>query len=255
MDCNYWSCYVHENERLFVGGMAPCQFKTIRNVAQSENYSQYVKVLKILDRMVVGYRIPGIKPSQAEFAGLQEIINFEVEGIDTGIPRYIQKLVHHFLIKKPQIIINLGDWTQHFICEWAGKNSYGYKKFLRLFSYDDQDRTFNFVLFLKLFPNTKVFTIINIESPTKANPSINLSYNFAVKILKCVDYLDTSSVSLSCSRFEIIQPASSINGFIENHKDKFENKGWTLKQEYFVGKGVWTAFNSEKMLLIEKKNQ
>ena len=221
-------------------------------MAQSENYGKYIKALRILAYMVDGYRITGIKPVAADATCLQEIINFAVAGENGGIPKYIQTFIHHFLIKKTHITINLGDWDHHFIEEnVARQRFYGYKKLAKLFQNIGYG-TINFDLLLKLLPNTKVFTVINVESPIKANKSMTLSDDFAMKMLECIDYLNGSSVSLSFSRFEIVKPASSTNLFIKNNKNGFQNKGWALKHEYFVGKGVWSNFNSEKMLLIEK---
>ena len=225
---------------------------TIRKIDPCENYSEYIEALNILDFMVRGYRLPVIRPNKDLIAVLKQIIKFEVDSVDNGIPKYVQALVHHFLIKRTQIIINLGDWRRHYIERWLGEANYGYKKVGHLFGYDDQDGTVDFELFIKLFPNTKVFSVINIESATKANPSIDLSYGFILKILKCIVCLNCSSKAVSCSRFKIIKPLSSMNEFVQNNKQKIENKGWKLKTAKFDGKGVWSNFNQESMLLIEK---
>ena len=251
-DCNFWSCYVHEDERLLIGGLQSLQFETIRNIKQSEDYDQYIKTLNIMHCMLTGYRTSGIKPDGTDMEVLQQIIDFKVDGVDTGIPKYMQSFIRHFLSRVTYIVINLGDWKMHFIDYWMGLRNYGFKKFAKIFSYNEEDGTFNFELLMKLFTNTTVVTVINVESPTKANPSMKLTDNFAVNLRKCIDFLNTGSVSSSCSRFEIVKPSSSTNAFIEKNKNEFENKGWKLKYERFNGTDVWAKFNKEKMLLIEK---
>ena len=58
-DCNYWSCFQNENERAFIGGYAPLEFITIRNIPMCINYEPYVKVLNIFGDMIEGYALGG----------------------------------------------------------------------------------------------------------------------------------------------------------------------------------------------------
>ena len=211
MDCNYWSCYVHEDERLLIGGMSSLKFETIRNIAQSENYTQFVKVLNILDKMVKGISLGDIKPRSDDVVSLRQMINFEIGVCDNNehhIPAYIQKLFHHFVMKKTEIIINLLVWEDHFIAYYKDydMNVYGYKKFRKLLGYDNSEWMIDFILFVKLFSNLEVFTIWkSVVGGVK--PSMQLSHDFAEKILECIEFVNKSSKSLSFCRFEIVKPS------------------------------------------------
>ena len=253
MDCNYWSCFVHEDERLLIGGLARLEFETIRNLAQSENYSKYIKVLNILESMAAGLGLDGMKPRPTDVICLQEMINFEVgaEVKNIMIPKYVQTLFHHFLMKRTEIIINLYLWDYHFwqYFEDFDENIYGYKKLSKIFKYNQKKSMVDLMLFIKLFPNAEMFTIAKSEITT-VYPSINLTNDFVVKLLEIIEYVNKSSSSLS--RIEIVKPASSIIQFIQNQKQKFEQNGWILKYDMFVGQGFYAFIGSQEMLLIEK---
>ena len=256
MDCNYWSCYVHEDERLLIGGLSPFSFETIRNIAQSENYTQFIKVLNILDQMVKGVCLAGIKPCSDDAKCLREMINVEIgiaDQTDTFVPKYVQALFHHFLMKKTEIMINLDDLKDHFVKyyeDWDF-NAYGYRKFAKVLGYDHNSRLIDFNLFIKLFPNLIVFTFGDFQAGPVQH-STDLSFDFVLKIFECIEYLQKSSKALSFCRFEIVKPKSSINSFIQSMKDQFEVNGWKLKNVMFVGKGKWSHLESTEMLVIEK---
>ena len=255
MDCNYWSCFVHEDERLLIGGLVDLQFETIRNIRQSENYSQYIKALNILGEMVKGYRLGNIKPHRRDVAVLEQIIKFEANGNGSGIPKYIQTFIHHFVSKITQIMINYGDWRHHEIdMPGWGFDFYGFKKVSHLFTGNDGRSMIDFSLFMKLLPNAKVFCIGDFDEASAANVNtfMNLSSNFTVKIMECIDILNKSSLSLSCSRFEIIKPSTSIYQYIQNNKKIFGNKGWKLKSDKFHGRYGFRMKLPEEMLVIEK---
>lgn len=255
MDCNYWSCFVHEDERLLIGGVGVLQFETIRNIVQSENYTQYVKALNIMDQMMKGVALAGIKPCSDDVVCLKGMMKFEIDvGAENHsfVPKYIQSLFHHFLTKKTEIFINLSSWKNHFSSYYHDfdLNIYGYKKFGELFGLTDGEGIIDFTLLIKLFPNLKVFTVGD-ASPGEVSPSLELSYDFVVKMLECIEYLNKSSSAPFC-RFEIIRPASSIDDFIQSVKNEFEMNGWTLKNGTFMGKGIFSEIRSIEMLSIEK---
>ena len=256
MDCNYWSCFVHEDERLLLGGLNLLEFKTIRNIAQSENYSQYVTVLNMLETMLSGAILAGSKPTYDDVRCLRAMINVEIDSKknqnDTFIPKYVQALFHHFSVTKTKILINLRNWKLHFAGHYKplNKDMYGYKKFGKLFGYNDGVIDFN--LLINLFPNLVSITIGDFAVGI-ADPSIDLSYDFVLKIFEFIEHLNKSSSSLSYSRFEIVKPCSSIDEFIESMKDEFEMNGWRLRKDAFVGQGMFSGLRSNEMLVIEKR--
>ena len=255
MDCNFWSCFVHEDERLLIGGLHCLEFTTIRNIAQSENYTQYIKILNILDNMILGLTLPGMKPNDADVKGLQQLINLEGDGYENqnSIPKYVQSLFHHFVMKQNEVVINLLRWNNHYVryYEQIDTNVYGYKKFAKLFSYNHSERMIDFNIFIKLFPNL-ITLIIGDFNPRGVNDSIDLSNDFILKIFECIEYLNKSSSTSSFTRFEIVKPSSSITDFIHCMQDQFEINGWRLKKEVFVGKGIFSRLPNVEMLSIEK---
>ena len=254
IDCNYWSSFVHEDERLLIGGLQHMAFDTIRNIPQSHNYGQYIKVLTILDNMIKGWRLPGVEPCKNDVISLHRMINYELDVSDeNSIPPYIKTLFHHFLIKKTEIVINLADWKQHFFKYYEDYdfNAYGFKKFAKLFNYNRDELMIDIDLFSKLLPNAEVFTIGDFEVG-QAFPSIDLSNNFGAKMLDCIECMSKSSKALSLSRIEIIKPISTINKFIENYQNRFEKYGWKLKNDVFTGEGIYSHLGSQQMLLIQK---
>ena len=259
MDCNYWSCYVQEDERLLIGGLSPLMFETIRNIAQSENYSQFIKSLNILGIMITGSAMQEMEPSSGDVESIKAMMNGEIgvgDESDNLIPKYIQTFFHHFLMKKTEIAINFYDWNIHLYpsSKLQPVVRYGYKKFNKLFGYSKSEMSFDFALFVKLFPNLKVFTIGNFVVG-KAFPSIKLSYDFVIKMFECIEYLNASSKSLAFSRFQIIKPGSSINEFIQSMMNQFELNGWKLKSDIFVDEGLHAHLGSPEMLVIEKVNK
>ena len=253
MDCNYWSCFVHENERLFIGGLTHLQINTIRNIPLSENYCQYIKVINILKHVVEGMGLLGIKPSESDVSCLDSLFNCElsVDG-DSVIPGYIQTLFHHFVTKQAQFSINPTYLNTHFgyHSKTFNEDAYGYKKFQRIFM---EKGVINFFLFIQLMPNLKVFTVLDVrgsENGAKAFPSIDLNETFYDLVSLCVDCLSSSFSSLSFSRFEIVKPKTSINQFVQQYQNEFLTKGWNVTNSTF-GKQEYGIYGVE-MLLIEK---
>ena len=256
MDCNFWSCYVHEDERLLIGGLKHFPFETIRNIAQSENYDQYIKILNILHTMVNAVGLDGIQPRAEDILCLKRMIDVEIgacSSFTSSVPKYVQTLFHHFLMKKVEIIINLIFWQAHYLgyIKHLDGKVYGYKKFAKLFGYNKFGPKIDFGLFIKLFPNLVTFTIADFQI-SRVNPSIELSQEFAARMVGYIEYLNKSSKSLSLSRFQIIQPSSPIIEFIESNKYVFEQKGWKLKKDVWVHGSTFSNLGPQPMLLIEK---
>ena len=249
---------MHEDERLLIGGLQRIAFKTIRNIAQSENYNQYIKALGILEHMSEGMALANIQPYSDDIACLKEMIDLEISTSEASnlIPKYVQTLFHHYLMKKTKILINLFNWNTHCFgyYEHLGGKGYGYKKFSKLFGYNESESMFDFSLFIKIFPNVKAITVANFGAKG-TRPSLKLSQDFVAKMFDYFKCLSTSSKSLSLSRFEIIVPKSSINEFIESNQNKFEKSGWTLKDDKWVDEGIFSFLPPQKMLLIQKMSK
>ena len=250
MDCNYWSCFTHEDERLFIGGLQPLQMTTIRYIPQNENYIQYVKVMTMLRCMFSGNVLFGSEPTSDDIDCVEGLIEMEVKTLNNiKIPKYIKTLWHHFLMKQTQILLNLDVWRIHSF----GYNSayemdeYGFLKFKKLFM---KNEMFNFLLYITLLPNLQTFTVGDV-GVGQADPSIPLTLEFTNEILSCISYLNVSVSSLSFRSFQIIKPKSPIDEYIFQTKDKYLKQGWILKKDKFVEEKSFGIYGVE-MLVIER---
>ena len=233
MDCNYWSCYVHEDERLFIGGRDRLQMGTIRNIPQSENYHQFVKIINMFGRMITGMGLLGIKPLQGDAACFGSMIKCETaEENGKFMPLYIKRLFHHFSMKQTHVLLNMYCWDKHFMMNYKifKLNVYGYQRLKQNFM---KNEMIDFNLFIKLFPNMKLLTVGHFLNG-KTRPSIALSPEFSISILSCIDSLKSASTSLSFSKFEVVEPSSSIYKFIEEYQNQFLQRKWKLKRDEFA---------------------
>ena len=240
---------MHEDERLLIGGLDHLRIETIRNIPQSENYGQYIKVINIFKHMKDGMGLLGMKPHIDDVSCIKSMIDCELDiDFKQETPPYIQTLFHHFLNKQTGVLLNTHFWNEHFMFHYKEYKAdlYGYKKFAKLFM---KNGIINFSLFIRLMPNVKVITI-GLITPGQAYAGLALSAELSDAILLCTDYMETSSKLCLFCKFQIVKPASSINLFIEQYADKFLNKGWIIKKESFFE----PKFNisNEEMLCIEK---
>ena len=250
MDCNYWSCYIHEDERLLIGGSVVLEIETIRYIPDNHNYRQYIKVINIFKHIFEGAALLGIKPISDDVTCLSSLIDAEFEKVsDKNIAHYVQTLFHHFLMKQTQIIFNFSQWNKHFIDHYDGYNMdiYGFSKFKTIFMEKEE---INFLLFIKLLPNLRTFIIGDLYVGG-ADSSIPLSLEFTSNILSCISYFDLSLSSLSFNSFQIIKPSSSINQYIQQNQNKFLNQGWKLKFDTFNEEKRYNI-KGEEMLVIQK---
>ena len=108
-DCNYWSCFQNENERVFLGGMTLLQFNTIRDIPLGINYAPYIKILNIFDNMLTGYVLLGIAPTTRDVRGSSKVIDCVIKNNQNknqavnatlSIPTYVMFCanIHHFHI-------------------------------------------------------------------------------------------------------------------------------------------------------------
>ena len=225
---------MHEDERLMIGGLESLQFSTIRNIPYCDNYEQFIKVINILQIVFLGAALLGIEPISDDVMCLKAMVGEEIEGTNERIPHYISILFHHFLVKQTEFVFHPRLCGLDFIKYEADYelNVYGYAKFKGIFM---QKGSINFILFVKLLPNLRVFTVGNLV-PGSCNPSIVLSPEFCDSILESIDYLNSLTL-FTFSKFQIIKPVSSINEFVITNQNKFKDKGWRIQKDVFVGSG------------------
>ena len=273
-DCNWWSCYQNENERLFLGGMLPLEFITIRDIPLRINYSPYIKVLKIFDCMVKGWALGGIVPKSKDVVGLSALIDCilrdnssagEVHTGNSSIPSYIISFFTHFLLQKERVIINIDDWTFH-----KGEYDddyqfygYGYSKFVGIFLQRDNNNDNNnnsdtlnltesipkFNIFIKTMPNLKTIIIFNEKGMGNLSASISLSGGLFTELLNLIILISSMSYSLF-QYIQIVQPTTSIKLFIDKYNDKFKKYGWIATKAKF--KYVPFGLESDNSLIIKK---
>ena len=105
-DCRYWSDYVEEDEKLFIGGLHDFHFGTIRNMTTTpkENYRVYIQTLTMFHYMIEGWPWKDGKIKKKNNEALKLLIKEEIAGkavksLPSVVPRYVLQLWHHFLIK------------------------------------------------------------------------------------------------------------------------------------------------------------
>ena len=54
-DCPFFSDFADEDEKLFIGGLQPFYFGTVRSIKKRQNYKIYIRAISMFHRMIQGY--------------------------------------------------------------------------------------------------------------------------------------------------------------------------------------------------------
>ena len=252
---NYWSCYVNENERFFIGGMAPFSFLTIRDIPNAINFEDAIKTIKIFDIMIQGAGLLGVQPKFCDVSGLKKLISCIINDNGSCISPYIYSLFKHIVNKQQQIVLNLRTFKKHKFgyVKHFGVNDYGYLKFLRYFV-DSQDpdindfASFNYLPFIQIMPNLKSVIVYDKEG-RKLVKSLLLNDIFVSKLICCICHLNSLSFSVF-KFFQFAEPKDDIDSFILSNNKKFTSLGWSLSHSQFEYPRF--GISSKHSLLIEK---
>eukprot|EP01083_Nonionella_stella_P215203 774736_1 len=228
-DCVYWSDYPQEREKLFIGGLQPFPFKTIRNmsVRPVQNYHAYVQVIDMFHRMIEGFAWNDGEINTSNLEVLELLIEEEmqqkaVNEMASKVPQYVLNLWHHFLSKIKRIEF---DWIL-LIKSGASdddNDQFGYGVFSPLFLSSDLS-SLKFDAFIGILPNLEMIHLFMYD-PTAFAPSIPLGDSFKSEVLQAISSLD------KLSRFGeiiIVNPTTDISEFITQNKNEFNQYGWKL---------------------------
>ena len=232
-DCNYWSCYQNENERLFLGGQSVLTFITIRNIPLCINYAPYIKILNMFDDMTKGFASIAIIPKVKDVRGLSRMINCAIKdndgtNNDLSIPTYILSFFRHYLLQREFVLLNIRYFAIHDdgYYEHYKAHGYGHVKFVSAFfpsirnesnngsdQLDLSDAVPKFSIFLQLVLNLKRIIIINGGNLKPLKPSILLSDALFMELIDSLILLNSMSYS-SFESIYIVEPLTSIQSFI-----------------------------------------
>ena len=237
-DCNYWSAFTKEDEKLFVGNRNALTFNNIRNVKQGEHYLAVINIMNILFRVFGGWVLEPDAPDNRDVDGLRELVSAEekMEYIsfpyksEWKIPQYVSLLFHQFLKKTKQISINTWPLSLHFIKynKYFDHNWYGYQKFDGLFRCRDKI-TINYTFFVKILPNLEEFIVFKAYRSGGYKKSIVLDAAFTSEMLNCIDFINNKSSSV-LHTIKIVEPIDIIEMYIKDNLSNFAEKGWGLKK-------------------------
>merc|ERR1712176_12962 len=107
-DCEYWSDFANEYERLFIGSLQPFTFETIHHLVLKQNYKNHVRAIGILMKVIQGwpYQISAIKQSDVQC--ISDLINAHINGQHSPfIPLYIHQLFENIAQKTKEVQMNL----------------------------------------------------------------------------------------------------------------------------------------------------
>ena len=230
-DCESWSDFIGEDEKLFIGGLAAFDFGTIRNMTTTptQNYQLYVKAMVMFHYMIEAWRwntknLGAITAKHAK--SLQLLVQDEIDGkyqnpSESVVPQYILLLWHNFLQN-----------IKHLELRWVflkdGEN--GYLKFIRMFGNDDESEL-EIDPFLRILPNIGSVYIYNINDRFRDIAVYPLDSSLKERLLSAVKYLNEKRSP--CQSINIKCPDQDIEGFIKDNNEEFKKENWYLVKEGF----------------------
>ena len=249
--CGSWSDYSSEREYLFLGGLQPLIFTTIRDIPTNTNYQKWIQPISMLQSMIRGAPIITRQATKSDvkylFWLLVDCVLTKELFLSIGCclkklglkqykkkkkPPFIINLFKHFIVNVKEVMINLRFMNVEEI--WG---DYGFKLFLPLF-FDvlDSSRP-NMKLFLSIFTNLEkfvIFTMVYSNRKWKYGSTINLDDNFCNDIFGAINILKERNLKSNLKYIAITKPKSSIYKFINNHKDKFNQLNFTLYSHQYT---------------------
>jgi len=231
-NCEPWSCYTEEYERLFIGGIQPFTFLTIHDIPKLQDYELLIRPMAMLSKMVRGWPNDFYLVSSSDVEFLEKLIESVLFPdiplmIGQKTADYIQRLFRNLVNNIHKIEINIFMMNIHK--EYAKQNFYGYKNFKSIFF--GSSETINFTKIIKVFLyKLESFEVYN-EAYGAFKPSISLNNSFIEEIMASIQTINESvSLRSSFKEFVIVEPKQSITDFMQQQQALFNEHGWTLKK-------------------------
>merc|ERR1712228_338817 len=251
-NCQYWSDYTEENERLFIGSLQAFTFESIHHLSMGLNYEIFIRRICILMTMIIGYPYEISAIHDGDFQCLSDLISDHINNTHTDhIPLYINKLFTHIMQNVNKIHLDLF-WFDEYM-KWekeaAKQNVFGYQLLKSLFFVNNQ---VNFGKLCQIF-NGKLqqIVIFNYCDGTEFDQSIHLNSFFLDEILFGIQTINqTVALQSVLNEILIINPFESIHHFINENQVKFVMNGWKLNETSFQDKKRFGA-KSDNVLSIK----
>ncbi len=116
-NCSLLSSYASEDERLFIGGKQPLQFRSIRIVSNKHNYKHFVKALSLFDKIINAQMLvtetEKKRVSTTDKKVINALIKHEINEKKNKFPDYINECFKTFVKNKNIIKFNI-----HFMIEY-----------------------------------------------------------------------------------------------------------------------------------------
>merc|ERR1712228_665654 len=232
-NCQYWSDYTEENERLFIGSLQYFTFESIHHLSMGLNYEIFIRRIGILMTMIRGYPYEISAIHNGDFQCLSDLISDHINNTHTDhIPLYVHKLFTHIMQNVNKIHLNIFFMNQ---TAHPNNNQFGYRLLKPLFFVNDQ---VNYRKLCQIF-NGKLqqIVIFNYCNGTEFDQSIHLNFSFLDEILFGIQTINqTVALQSVLNEILIINPFESIHHFINENQVKFVMNGWKLEKTSYQDK-------------------
>lgn len=138
-NCNFFSSFTSEDEKLFLANRNSFKFIDIHNIPLKIHYNDMVNLITITDRITNGSSHTGRMPKTKDVSTLKKLIQSEMKTEYTSspyisiykIPKYIAYCFHQLVKNKTHIRINTNVMNKHMWCysKSRAKNVYGAASF------------------------------------------------------------------------------------------------------------------------------
>ena len=213
-------------------------FECIRNIPENQKFSKPIKIINILEDMLRGDPLLGIKPVHSDIAKMSTMIKAELDAVylddpyTAKLPLYSVHLFHQFLNQKTEIIINWEAMGYDFIYhdERFDRDFYGFKKFRPLFVTGNGSGNLKISYIVNLVQNAESFVVMSVID--EYIPSIALDDVFLSEILSSIKSRNERGSS-KFKEFVIVSPSDSIPYFINLNQQRFNRMGWRLTRKMY----------------------
>ena len=257
-NCSWWSDYSEEDERLFIGGLQPFTFTTIRDIRTKTNYVNFIEPLSMFNRMMIGDSADLREITDGDLNFLRLLIESEIGGdaASTGYP-YIDRLFHHYVDNQQDVVFNLEE-HRYEVETWDDIHYYGFKKWRSLWFKDiADDQSLDISLFLKLFGNLRSFAVFHRS--TRWLKSVRIDDQMMDILLDSVSMIKSDkSLSKSFERLIVVDPDMmgtpfvNLEDVIEEYNDRFEELGWKMAIGSFTAPFNPSAKCDESLFIIKQ---
>lgn len=237
-NCNFFSSYTAEDEKLFLSTEDPLTVINIHNIPLKIHYKNMVKLIAAFHKMTSGWKFEAYgAPTTKDVSTLAKMIASEIAKEYTSspyssmnkIPKYISYCFHQLIKSRTHIEINIREMLRDKGKRKGKKKkaSYGYSKFESIFL---MGNSLKYGIFVKLLYNLKEMEVYYLHnSNTGFEPSLSLDDEFVAEIISSIIYVN-QTVGCLFNKLMIIEPKDSIQDFINKYQTRFREYDWNLKK-------------------------